>query len=206
MLPASILALPTPSEADARKELLVLAARSLGVGTLADLADYHRQSVTRCRPLLPELVEEGRLVPVAVDGWKDRAYLHPAAKLPRAVGARAFLSPFDSVCWYRARAERLFDFHYRIELYTPAPSRRFGYYVLPFLLGDELVGRADLKADRAASALLVRGAYTEPGVSGGPVAEAMAEELALMAGWLGLERVVIERRGNLATALARAVT
>jgi uncharacterized protein YcaQ len=205
MLPAAVLALPTPTEADARKELLVRAARCLGVGTLGDLADYHGQSVTRCRPLLPELVDDGRLVPVTVEGWRDPAYLHPGAALPRAVKARAFLSPFDSVCWYRPRLERVFGFHYRIELYTPAPRRQYGYYVLPFLLGDELVARADLKADRAASALLVRGVYAEPGVPGVVVAEEMAEELALMAGWLGLERVVVERRGDLAPAVRAAV-
>jgi len=205
MLPASVLAAPTPSEPDARKALLLLAARSQGVGTLRDLAEYHRQHIARCRPLVAELVEAGELLPAQVEGWKEQAYVHPEASLPRRVRACALLSPFDSVIWERPRVERLFGFHYRIEIYTPAPKRRFGYYVLPFLLGDELVGRVDLKAERAMSTLLVRGAYTEPGVPDGPVAEALAGELALMAEWLGLEQVVVEGRGELAPALKAAV-
>jgi uncharacterized protein len=205
MLSPAVLALPTPPEADARKALLVQAARSLGVATLRDLANYHRQLVPVCRPLMPELVEDGRLVPVTVEGWREPAYLHPEVKLPRWVRARALLSPFDSLVWERPRVEQLFGFHYRIEIYTPAPKRRFGYYVLPFLLGDEIIGRVDLKADRAASALLVRGAYLEPGVPDGLAAEELAEELALMAGWLGLERIVVEGRGELAPALQAAV-
>jgi uncharacterized protein YcaQ len=205
MLPPAVLALPTPPEVDARKALLVMAARALGVGTLRDLAMYHRQSTTLCRPLVPELVEDGRLIRVAVEGWREPAYLHPDAKLPRWVRARALLSPFDSLVWERPRVEQLFGFHYRIEIYTPAPKRRFGYYVLPFLLGDEIIGRVDLKADRAASALLVRGAYLEPGVPDGLAADELAEELALMAGWLGLERIVVEGRGELAPALRAAV-
>jgi uncharacterized protein YcaQ len=205
MLPVSVLAEPTPTEEDARKGLLLLAARSQGVGTLRDLAEYHRQNIPRCKPLVAELVEEGSLLPAQVEGWREPAYVHPEATLPRRVGAHALLSPFDSVIWERPRVERLFGFHYRIEIYTPAPKRKFGYYVLPFLLGDELVGRVDLKAERAMSTLLVRGSYTEPGAQEGPVAEALARELALMAGWLGLERVVVEDRGELAPALKAAV-
>jgi hypothetical protein len=205
MLPAAVLALPTPPEADARKALLVQAGRSLGVATLRDLASYHRQLLPICRPLLLELVEDGRLVPVRVEGWREPAYLHPEATLPRWVRARALLSPFDSLVWERPRVEQLFGFHYRIEIYTPAPKRRFGYYVLPFLLGDEIIGRVDLKADRAAAALLVRGAYLEPGVPDALAANELAEELSLMAGWLGLERIVVEGRGELAPALRAAV-
>ena len=205
MLPHSVLAQPTPPEADARKALLLLAARYQGVATLKDLTQYHRQSPTRCRTLVAELVEAGELAPAVVEGWKERAYVHPRATLPRRVQACALLSPFDSVIWERPRVERLFGFHYRIEIYTPAPKRRFGYYVLPFLLGDELVGRVDLKAERAESALLVRGAYTEPGVEEGPVADALAGELTLMAEWLGLERIVVEGRGELAPALKVAL-
>jgi uncharacterized protein YcaQ len=205
MLPASALAVPTPVEADARKALLLIAARAQGVSTIRDLTQYHRQHLARCRPLVAELVEAGDLVPAVVEGWKEPAYVHPEATLPRRVRATALLSPFDSLIWERPRVERLFGFHYRIEIYTPAPKRRFGYYVLPFLLGDELVGRVDLKAERAISTLLVRGAYTEPGVDEGPVAEALAGELALMAEWLGLEQVVVEGRGELAPALKAAL-
>jgi uncharacterized protein YcaQ len=131
--------------------------------------------------------------------------VHPAAALPRRVQARALLSPFDSLVWERPRVQQLFGFHYRIEIYTPAPKRRFGYYVLTFLLGDQLVGRVDLKAERPLSTLLVKGAYTEPGVEEGPTAEALAGELTLMAGWLGLEQVVVEGRGELAPALKAAL-
>jgi len=205
MLPPEALAAPTPPEPEARKKLLVLAAGSLGVGTVRDLADYHRQLIPTCRPLISELAEDGRLVPVTVEGWKEPAYLHPEAVLPRWVRARALLSPFDSLVWERPRLERVFGFHYRIEIYTPAPKRHFGYYVLPFLLGDELVARVDLKAERATGVLLVRGAYAEPGVPEGLVAEELAEELASMAGWLGLDRVEVEPRGDLAPALKAAV-
>ncbi|MEO6570600.1 MAG: crosslink repair DNA glycosylase YcaQ family protein, partial [Ilumatobacteraceae bacterium] len=144
VLPAEVLARPAVPEHEARKELLVLAGSHHGVGTLADLADYHRMKPTVCKPLIDELVEDGRLLPVTVEGWNRPAYLHPDARIPRRVDARALLSPFDPVVWYRDRAERLFGFHYRIEIYVPKPKRQYGYYVLPFLLGDELVGRVDL--------------------------------------------------------------
>lgn len=206
LIPSTVLALPTPPEGEARKELLVLAARHLGVGTFTDLTDYHRQKNAPCKPLLPELVEAGRLVPVRVDGWKDIAYRHPDARQPRQISARALLSPFDPIVWNRDRTERLFGFHYRIEIYTPAPKRRFGYYVLPYLLGDELVGRVDLKADRQAGALRVQAAYTEPGVPAAYAAEELAQELHLMAGWLGVERIEVAQRGDLAAALTEAVS
>jgi uncharacterized protein len=203
MLPQSVLAQPTPPEADARKALLLLSARYQGVATLKDLTQYHRQSPTRCRTLVAELVEAEELVPAVVEGWKEPAYVHPRATLPRRVQACALLSPFDSVIWERPRVERLFGFHYRIEIYTPAPRRQYGYYVLPFLLGDELVGRVDLKADRANSALLVQSAWGEPGITNGHVAGELHEELASMAAWLGLEHVVVNGRGDLAPALAQ---
>lgn len=209
VLPAHVLAAAVPTEHDARKELLVLAARACGVGTAADLADYPRIRLTAARPLLDELVAEGRLEAVQVAGWDAPAYLHPDATLPRAVHARALLSPFDSLVWCRPRDERLFGFHYRLELYTPAPKRRYGYYVLPFLLGDALVARVDVKADRSAGVLRVPGAFAEPGTDPHDVTANLAEELTAMAAWLGLERVAVGTadgtagRGDLSALLAR---
>ena len=205
VIPAHVLARPVPSETEARKELLVLAARHHGVGTMDDLTDYHRQKNAPCKPLLAELVEEGRLLPARVEGWDKPAFVHPDAARPRRVAARALLSPFDPVVWHRDRALRLFGFHYRIEIYVPQPKRQYGYYVLPFLLGDRLVARVDLKADRAGGSLLVPGAFGELGVPTAEVADALAVELASMAGWLGLQRVVVGGRGDLAAPLGRAV-
>jgi hypothetical protein len=205
VIPAHVLARPTPPEREARKELLMLAARHHGVGTLDDLADYHRQKSTPCRPLLAELVEEGRLVPVTVSGWAKPAYLHPGARVPRRVDARALLSPFDPLIWFRERTQRLFGFHYRIEIYVPQPKRRYGYYVLPFLFGDSLVARVDLKADRHEGVLLAHGVFGEHGVPSDEVADALAGELVAMAGWLGLGRVGVGERGDLALPVRRAV-
>lgn len=210
VIPAAVLARPTPTEAEARKELLVLAARHHGVGTLDDLTDYHRQKTTPCRVLIDELVEDGRLEQVAVEGWRKPAYRHPDVRLPRRVDARALLSPFDPVVWNRDRTERLFGFRYRIEIYTPAPKRQYGYYVLPFLLGDELVARVDLKADRQRGVLRVPGAFAELGVAVDEVAEALAAELSLMADWLQLDTVEVgahdtAARGDLAWPLQQAL-
>ncbi len=207
VIPAHILSLPTPTENDARKELLVRAARHHGIGTFDDLTDYHRQRNPPCRALIGELVEEGRLIETSVEGWSKPAYLHPDAVMPRRVGARALLSPFDPLVWNRERTERLFGFRYRIEIYVPASERQYGYYVLPFLLGDELVARVDLKADRATGRLLVQSAFGEPGIDQAHVAAELAAELEAMAGWLGLDRgVVVMPRGDLAGALTVAVS
>jgi len=205
VIPAHILDQPLLTEDEARKELLVLAAKHHGIGTLDDLTDYHRQKNVPCRPLVHELVEEGRLVPVHVHGWKHQAYLHPQARIPRSVRGRALLSPFDPLIWRRERVERIFGFHYRIEIYTPPPKRQYGYYVLPFLLGDELVARVDLKADRANGALLVQSAFGEHGVPHDEVADELAEELSLMARWLGLTSVSVATRGDLALPVRAAV-
>ena len=204
IIPPHIMALPTPTETDARRELLHIGARAHGVGTAADICDYYRLKPTATRHLLDELVEDGRLLPVTVEGWKERAYLDPQARRPRRIAARALLSPFDPVVWFRPRAERLFDFHYRIEIYTPAPKRVYGYYVLPFLLGDTIVGRVDLKADRQAGVLRVQAAWREAGAPDS-VAGPLAAELALMAEWLELDGVAVVDRGDLATALAGEV-
>jgi uncharacterized protein len=204
VIPADVLAEPAPPAHEAKKELLVLAAKHHGVGTASDLTDYHRLSHTRA--LLAELVEEGRLVRASVHGWSKPAFMHPDATVPRRVSARALLSPFDPVVWNRERIERLFGFHYRIEIYVPAPKRRYGYYVLPFLLGDELVARVDLKADRRSATLLVQSAFGEAGIDERYVAGELAAELASMAQWLGLDAgISVAGRGDLAPALSRAV-
>jgi uncharacterized protein YcaQ len=199
--PPEILAQPTPSPEDAQRELLRISARAHGIGTVTDLADYFRIRPSDARPRISELVEAGELRPVRVEGWTADAYLDPSAALPRRVRANALLSPFDSLVWFRDRTERLFNFYLRLEIYTPAPKRVFGYYVLPFLMGDQLVGRVDLKADRKNRALLVHGAFAEEGQPPEVVAAALGPELQKMAGWLGLERVVVGERGQLAAPL-----
>jgi uncharacterized protein YcaQ len=204
VLPRQVLAVPTPSEADAQRELMRMAGRALGVATAKDLRDYYRMSPGDGQRAIDALVESGELLPVTVAGWRHPAYLDTEARIPRRVDAAALLVPFDPLIWERARTERLFDFRYRIEIYTPAPRRVHGYYVLPFLLGDALVARVDLKADRAAATLRVHAAHGEPDIESGAVAEALMAELRLMANWLGLERVGIGRRGDLAPALRAA--
>ena len=184
VLPEDVLNAPTPSEHDARKQLLVRSAIAQGVATASDLADYYRQKPTTVKPLITELVEEGELRTVAVDGWTEKAFIHRAAKLPKQLHATALLSPFDSLVWCRPRNERLFDFHYRIEIYTPKEKRKFGYYVLPFMMNGEMVGRVDLKADRANSKLLVHSVHTEKGVKRSTINDALNNELRVMASWL----------------------
>ena len=205
VLPADVAARPTPTDAEAFKALLMLGAKSHGIGTATDLADYFRLKMPSVRPLLKELVADGELEMVQVEGWADPAYLHPDAKIPRAINASTFLTPFDPVCWFRPRAERLFDFHYRIEIYVPEPKRVYGYYVLPFLHGDRLVGRADIKADRKAGMLLAKGIFGEAHADPDTVAPAMAANLHTMAEWLGLDGVDVGKKGDLAGAVAEAV-
>jgi uncharacterized protein YcaQ len=203
VLPERILDLPTPDDEDAHRELLLIAARCHGIGTASDLADYFRLNVPLARARIAELVEDGRLVPVAVEGWTQPGYLRPDPKVPRRVDARALLAPFDPLIWERARTERLFGFRYRIEIYVPAAKRVHGYYVLPFLLGDRLVARVDLKSDRQAGVLRVQSAWAEPDAPG-ETAEELAAELGETAHWLGLGDVVVAGRGDLAPALAAA--
>ena len=193
VLPQRIIDAATPSEHDARKQLLVRSAVAQGVTTASDLADYYRQKLATVKPLIAELVEEGELREVAVDGWTEKAFVHRNAKMPKQLHATALLSPFDSLVWCRPRNERLFNFHYRIEIYTPKEKRKFGYYVLPFMMNGEMVGRVDLKADRANSKLLAHSVHIEKGVKRSAINEALNAELAAMASWLGLEQVQIGR-------------
>ena len=186
VLPSKILDTPTPTENEARKQLLVRAAKAQGVATLTDLADYYRQKTAVIKPLVNELVEQGDLREVTVDTWVEKAFVHRSAKPPKKLYATALLSPFDSLVWCRPRNERLFDFHYRIEIYTPKEKRKFGYYVLPFMMNGELVGRVDLKADRANSKLLVQSLHTEKGIKRASISGALTDELRALANWLDL--------------------
>ena len=203
VLPAHVLALPTPSVEEAQRELLRISARATGVATEFDLRDYFRLPVADTKARLAELVEAGDLLPVEVEGWNRPAFLDPAARRPRRIEARALMAPFDPLIWERDRTERIFDFFYRIEIYTPVGKRKHGYYVLPFLLGDRLVGRVDLKADRANARLLVPAAHLEAGVDAKDVAAPMREELRLMADWLGLEGLSLPRAGALGREWSR---
>ena len=204
VLPTSIIDLPTPSEPDAHRALLSMAANALGVGTIKDLRDYFRLSPEDTKPRILEMVEEGVLIPAIVEGWSQLAFLHATAAQPRLVRTAALLAPFDPLIWERSRTERLFGVRYRIEIYTPADKREHGYYVLPFLLNDELVARVDLKSVRTAGVLKVQAAHREP-TAPSETAHRLADELWLMARWLGLEEVVIQPRGDLASDLRKMI-
>jgi uncharacterized protein len=224
IIPRAALDAPAPPREAAMKQLICLAARAYGIGALGDLAGYfHLDSwrdrmppgprwthakgadggrvTSSAKRLVSELVEEGRIVPARVEGWKEQAYLHPQARFPRSVDARALVTPFDSLVWERSRVERLFGMKYTIEMYVPPPKRVFGYYVCPFLLGDTLVARCDLKADRARKVLMVRSAFLEPGQDARRVVPELACELRHMQAWLELDRIEVSERGDLSRVL-----
>jgi len=204
VVPEKILNAPTPAPDTAQRELIKIAAAAFGVATEADLRDYFRLSVADTKARVAELVDEGHLRPVAVAGWKQTAYLHRDAKVPAATDACALVSPFDSLIWARQRTDRLFAFHYRLAFYTPKHKRTQGYYVTPFLLGDRLVARVDLKSDRKQNRLLVLGGHIEPNERMSDVAPPLKRELRNLADWLGLARLTIKSRTELANALRRA--
>ncbi len=203
VLPRASLDSAVPDRADAQRELMRMAIRALGIATEPDLRDYFRLSPADSKARLAELLEEGAMLPVSVDGWAAQAYLDPNARLPRRIDAQCLVSPFDSLIWERSRTERLWGFRFRLEFYVPGPKRVHGYYVMPFLLGDRLVGRVDLKADRATGTLKVLAAFGEPGIDANQVAPALYEALRELAAWLGLTSIAVFPQGDLAETLRR---
>ncbi len=191
--------------ASAHRELLAIAARASGIATVRDLADYFRMPTKLAVPRIAELVEDGILTACNVENWQEPAYVHRSVRSPKKLNCQCLLSPFDPLVWYRPRALRLFDFHYRIEIYVPAAKRMWGYYVLPFLLDDKIVARLDIKADRHAGELLILASHEEPGIDRTRVANALSGELQLLCEWLNLGRVRVSRKGRLARDLAVAV-
>ncbi len=202
VLPRAVLDVPTPAPADAQRELVRISAAALGIATEPCLRDYFRLSPADSKARVAELVEAGELLPVSVRGWDRPAYLWRTARIPRRIDAQALLAPFDPLIWQRERTEALFGARVRLEIYTPAEKRIHGYYVLPFLLGERVAARVDLKADRLNSTLRVLATHGEPDSDSGAALEPLAAELRLMARWLGLERITIAPRGDLAMALA----
>ena len=201
VIPARTLTAATPTRDAAQRELIKIAAAAHGVATEVDLRDYFRLGVADTKARIGELVEEGVLRGVNVEGWTHHAYLHRAAAAPGEIDACALIAPFDSLIWMRPRTERLFEFHYRLAFYTPKHKRKAGYYVMPFLLGDRLVARVDLKSDRKQNRLLVLGGHAEPHVPAHTIAPQLKAELARLADWLGLKRVAPRGRGELVRAL-----
>jgi uncharacterized protein YcaQ len=206
VLPREVLDTPTPTPAEAQRALVDRASRAHGVATERDLRDYYRLGVFEARVAVQALAEDGVLLPVDVDGWDRPAWLHRDAALPRRARAMTLLSPFDPLVWERARAQRLFGFTYRIEIYVPAAQRVHGYYVLPFLHDEALAARVDLKADRAAGVLRVAAAWLEQGCDAGDTSAALAAELRRAAVWQGLDDVVVAPRGDLAPMLDTALS
>jgi uncharacterized protein len=206
VIPSEILNLPTPSERDSILQLMDLSGQALGVGSAFDLRDYFRLPVADARRATEDAVEAGILKPISVEGWKPQAFLHRNAKIPRTIHATALVTPFDPICWDRDRTERLFNFHYRIELYTPQPKRKFGYYVLPFLMGDRFAARVCLKADREAGTLLVNTSNHEIHADPRETSQALSREIKSMANWLNLPNIAVAPKGDLAKYLRTELT
>jgi len=206
VIPREHLETEAPGPLEAQRRLLVQSARAQALGTARDLIDYYWIRPALGRELLAKLVADGALVEIEVEGWSEAAFMHPEAQVPRSVDVRRLINPFDTHAFNRDRLERLHGFEYRIEIYVPAPKRVYGYYVFPFLLGDDLVARVDLKADRKRGVLMVPGAFLEDGEDGRRVARELATELGEMARWLGLGEIEVGTKGNLAGALCSAVT
>jgi uncharacterized protein YcaQ len=190
---------------DAIAALLERSARALGVGTLADIADYYRIRMPDARRLFPRVLQSGSVFEVEVDGWGEQAFRHVEAGIPRSVEGSALISPFDPLIWFRERALRVFDLHYRIEIYVPKEQRIHGYYVLPFLMDGDIAARVDLKTDRNARLLTIRSAHLEPGRPRDVVARRLAEHLESTAKWLGCDSLTVEGQGDLSSALVAAL-
>lgn len=207
VVPAHILSQPTPERADAQRTLVERAGQAMGIATETDLRDYYRLPVADARSAIATLEESGSLIRVTVEGWSKPAWVHrdTQPQHANAVMHACLLSPFDSLIWERQRTERLFGFHYRLAFYTPAPKRVHGYYVMPFLLNDALVGRVDVKAQRPSKTLSVLASYGEDGINLADIADPLAGSLIDLAEWLGLTTVTIHNKGNLAPALTIAV-
>jgi uncharacterized protein YcaQ len=205
VIPPEVLSRPTPSAADAQRELIRLAAAAMGVANLSDLADYFRLPVAESRARVAELVETGELEAVSVQGWRGSAFLWRGARVPRRVSGAALLAPFDNLIWRRDRTERLFGVRYRIEIYTPAHRREHGYYVYLFLMGDAVAARVDLKADRKTGRLMVQAAHLEAGQVQAEVAGALARQLSSLAAWQGLADVEVAKKGGLSAALSKEI-
>ncbi|MDP9238880.1 MAG: winged helix DNA-binding domain-containing protein [Chloroflexota bacterium] len=228
VIPRAALDAPAPPREEAMKQLICLGAKACGVGTAGDITGYlyidgwrdrmlpgprwerpkgagSQRTKSIGKRLVSELVEEGRLLPAQVEGWSEPAYIPPGVRVPRAVDARALVTPFDSLVWERSRMERLFGMKYTIEIYTPEPKRVYGYYVFPFLLGDTLVARCDLKAERGRKVLMVQSAHLEPGQDAREVVPELASELRQMQAWLELDGIEVADRGDLAAKLRRSV-
>ena len=205
VLPSEVLESPGLSAGESTRRMVLEAVASLGIGTVADLADYFRLKITPTARAVEELVAAGDIREVSVEGWSRPAYVGEHTILPRARRGAALLCPFDPLVWDRKRTERMFGFRYRIEIYTPRPKRIYGYYVLPFLMNGRLVGRVDAKADRKAGVLRIPASYAEPGVDRSAAGRVLAGELRAMASWLGLREVEVAPSGNLAGATRAAL-